>query len=260
MSLNRNTITLSNSICSKVLNHISNPYIYCIKYVYFGQGNKYLDLMSDIEFFDKYSSLPQKIYEKNFGAEIGLNSVNVLASNRIEDKTKLLLLEDRFTYILRLRYIAYQGVHYVEFWSKMAFLKAENFFLNNLPKLKKVGNELIKLAHFELKSKELFNFENSKLHPNIRSILKSIGCGNGTQDQAHTQMECLLPFKVSPHRLTVQETNIIRLFYQGLLVSEIATYLNVSVRTIENHLMNIKSKLGCNSLNHIIPTLMLKAS
>lgn len=47
--------------------------------------------------------------------------------------------------------------------------------------------------------------------------------------------------------LTVREILIVRLLAQGFIVKEIASQLNISVRTVETHKYHVYKKLGINN-------------
>ena len=260
MSIHKQIALLSNKVCCKVLNHLNTPFIDCVKYIFFGSENKYIELVSDINYFADYLSLPKKLYQKNFGSEFEIYSANILDSDRVEEKTRALLIENKYTYILRFRYINKNGVHYVEFWSKRELHLAKNFLLNNLTYYKNIGKELVKLAQLEVKNKDLLHFNGEKVSANIDALIQLLETTTFAEREMKPNNNPLLPFNTSESGLTTQELKVIGLFYHGMLGTEIAQYLSLSPRTIENHFMNIKSKLNCHSTSHIIPILLQRST
>jgi DNA-binding NarL/FixJ family response regulator len=53
-------------------------------------------------------------------------------------------------------------------------------------------------------------------------------------------------------RLTTREQEIVRLVAKGMTNKEVATQLNISVRTVESHRSNIMEKLGIHSVSDLI--------
>ncbi len=58
--------------------------------------------------------------------------------------------------------------------------------------------------------------------------------------------------KLSPSELTRRELEVLRYVILGYTAKKVALRLNISFRTVEKHISNIKMKLGCFTKGDII--------
>jgi DNA-binding NarL/FixJ family response regulator len=68
----------------------------------------------------------------------------------------------------------------------------------------------------------------------------------------HTKSSSISVFIDENNFLSDRETEVLRCFADGMSYKQVADHLNISPRTVETHRMNIMSKLGLESLAHLV--------
>lgn len=58
--------------------------------------------------------------------------------------------------------------------------------------------------------------------------------------------------KTSAERLTSRQREIVQLLAEGKTSKEVATLLNVSIKTVETHRANIMKRIGCHSVSDLV--------
>jgi DNA-binding NarL/FixJ family response regulator len=60
------------------------------------------------------------------------------------------------------------------------------------------------------------------------------------------------PYEIDPSRLTARQREIVQLLAEGKSSKEVATALDISVKTADTHRANIMRRLGCHSITELV--------
>lgn len=127
-----------------------------------------------------------------------------------------------------------------------------NYYLNSMPVLEKF------VKHFESHARELIEIEankNSIVLPNYHSRISSIQSQiPSVQHYYETEFESFESdlFAKQVDRLTSREKECLSLVAQGYTMKNTARKLQISPRTVEQHLRNIKDKYGLHTKNQLV--------
>ncbi len=137
------------------------------------------------------------------------------------------------------------------FYSRKDNYVINQFYINNLSVLKKFCHYFIERADsiikkgssYRLKNpcyylKDIFKQENLTTQKNVINFLNKIDYG--------------LPLYLTKEKLSLRELTCIKKCAEGLTAEKIAKELNLSKRTVENHLLNAKNKFKCKKLSELI--------
>lgn len=149
--------------------------------------------------------------------------------------------------------------HYTEivnFSTHPSNLEVFDIYLNKIHILHQFKNYFINQSNKQIRSLEQTPLRSSmkmstnKLNElNVNEIMSIIGHTN-------RQIEATLPSIPALDSLTVRERDCLNALIAGLSTKEIATDMNLSPRTVENHLDNIKRKLNCKTRTQLLCTLL----
>lgn len=118
-----------------------------------------------------------------------------------------------------------------------------NTYLTNMDFLNKFGDSFKEKARSLIKTGE----ENKIFLPYHKNKLSSVNDTNLTSLFDYTS-------RTSP-KLTLRQQSCVHLLLQGKTIKEIAICLNLSPRTIETYINNLKSKFKCQNKTQLIVTL-----
>jgi DNA-binding CsgD family transcriptional regulator len=147
-------------------------------------------------------------------------------------------------------YLIIPNADYCEFFSFASlpeYPEVINFYLNNPDFLQKFtdffkeqAGELIKKSE---KHKLLYEYHNNPIKSYKISDLKEIEKFQSKKHRFNMQHS---------HSLSIRQLDCARYLLEGLKYHEIASKLNLSVRTIETHIEYLKTKLNCRNKSELI--------
>ncbi|KTD67216.1 MULTISPECIES: helix-turn-helix transcriptional regulator [Legionella] len=272
-----NNMKMYTSYLESLYKHIfANTPIYSWGYFYYDLNGRCLQLMSDNSLLDVF--LKKELFTdqiiNSLQRESDFYASDVMNDGMLADSLKETLVEQRYVYFFDM---VHEHADYTEiytFASTSSAQKSNNFILNNIDILKVISQDLA------TRGRRLLTKDNTLILPNDFNIemnalaesyepdhslnLKKIILGQKENSPKLHEMVNdtvfdfnTLPFNfMSARQLTLKEKEIIYLYYYGFNVQRIANILEVSKRTVDKHLENIKKKLDCDSTGQIIPTLL----
>ncbi|WP_115708858.1 helix-turn-helix transcriptional regulator [Legionella sainthelensi] len=244
-------------------------------YLYFDFQGRYLQLISENSIITDILSnelfIEQNLCKKNYQHDCfyvcNVDSDNIIASG-IKDS----LLNRDYTYFVD---IIRQDTHRVEmvtFASSHSPNDTNNFIFNNIDFLNMIA------ANLSNRVRRLHTKDNYLILPKecIIRMNEQICKGSETKKDnlkdlilksSHQNMVELikdevfdynqLPFTfLAAKDLTHREKEMIYLYFNDFSLQRIASILEISKRTVERHFESIKKKLNCDTLGHVIPTLI----
>ncbi len=143
---------------------------------------------------------------------------------------------------------------YSDFWffsSSPNNTQVINFYLNQVPILKKFA------AYF----KDKFSQELKNVNPN-KLITSTVRIEKSSLDEKQKVQTFFSDLNINSYKIddnfSLSKKEFECLFYlvQGRTMKEIARFMNVSFRTVEFHLNNVKKKLHCNKKSQLIDILL----
>jgi DNA-binding CsgD family transcriptional regulator len=127
-----------------------------------------------------------------------------------------------------------------------------SLYLNTIPYFEKF------IKYFKLKNREILNihdvsnlafidhtFPTTLVAPHETVILRDITKKIEPQSLLIEQGNNIIP-------LTVRESDCIKLLRKGITIKEIASFLELSPRTVETYINNVKEKTGCNNKSTLL--------
>ncbi|MCW8386493.1 helix-turn-helix transcriptional regulator [Fluoribacter dumoffii] len=272
-----NNMKMYTSYFEGLYQHVfANTPIYSWGYFYYDLQGRCLQLMSDkalLEIFFKNELFADQIINAT-PSDDNYYASDVVNDKLIANSVKETLIDQNYVYFFD---IVSHHAEYTEiytFASVSCVHKANNFILNNMDILKAISQNLA------VRGRRLLTKDNTLILPKefiieMNSLMESRKGDKGLnlkkiilgQKENSLKLKDMindtvfdfnaLPFNfMSAKELTLKEKEIIYLYYFGFNVQRIADILEISKRTVDKHLENIKKKLECESTGQIIPALL----
>lgn len=248
-------------------------------YMYYDLSGNYLQLSSEQHLLTDF--FHNELYAEQILSDIeildhGYYSSNIIDDSLLADKLKGVVTARGYTYFydfIKRNNIPNQfSTEIITLASTTDAIRANNFILNNLGILDKICEDI---AH---KCRKLLTKENLLILPKdlmitVNEIFESkksssLNFHNKILDYANKSQKLSeffdktfdftqLPFSfLACKELTHKEKEIIYLYYYGFNLPRIASILEISKRTVDKNLENIRKKPQCENSNQIIPTLL----
>ncbi|STY29685.1 LuxR family transcriptional regulator [Legionella wadsworthii] len=247
-------------------------------YMYYDLTGNYLQLNSEQHLLNDL--FHNELYAEQILSDIKIldhnyYSTNIVDDNLLAEKLKDVVIARGYTYyydfIKRNNIPNKFSTEIVTLASISNPSEANNFILNNIEILGKIcediaqkcrklltkENVLILPKDFMINVKELF--ENKK-DTSLNFHNKILGYANKQKlsdffDKTFDFTQ--LPFSfLACKELSLKEKEIIYLYYYGFSLPRIASILEISRRTVDKYLENIRRKLQCENSGQIIPSLL----
>lgn len=119
-----------------------------------------------------------------------------------------------------------------------------NFYINYMANMQKF------IKHFESKARNLMLKANETSQIILPNYHKRILQNYQEPDSAVNKI--ISDFSTEDAQLTIREKECLSLIAQGYTMKSAAKKMNISHRTVEQHLRNVKDKLGINTKNQLV--------
>jgi DNA-binding CsgD family transcriptional regulator len=184
------------------------------------------------------------------------------------------LVDQKYSYFFDIVHKHAQYTEICTFAMTVDVNQSNNFILNNMDILKLIAEDLSRRCrrlltrdntiilpnHFIIEMNMLAELKQPEAPVSLKDLI--LGKKNKTLKLHELSSDTpfdfnKLPFNfLSARELTLKEKEIIYLYYYGFSLPRIASILEISKRTVDKHVENIKKKLGCESTGQIIPLLL----
>ncbi|STY29146.1 LuxR family transcriptional regulator [Legionella wadsworthii] len=249
-------------------------------YMYYDLNGNYLQLISDPDLLNDF--FIRELYSDQILSDIQIldhthYGSTIIGDDLLNHDLKTIVMDRGYTYfydfIKRNNVPRTFSTEIITLASTADCCIANNFIMNNLGILEKICNHIIekcrKLLNKEntiiLPKEFIINvneaYEETKKKPSANWHNKILEHANKSQKLSEFYDKTFdlnqLPFSfLASKELTHKEKEIIYLLYFGFSMPRIASILEISKRTVDKNLENIRKKLQCDNSSQIIPALL----